>query len=88
MVVWKYPLRLVDKDVVRMPRHAEVVLVDSQGDSLCLWAIVNPDNVREERTFRIVGTGHHMDSGPGVTHVGSCQQGWSVWHVFEVDCVG
>ena len=83
--VFKYPLDVVDEQIVVMPHGAEVLAVNRQGDTICVWAIVDEDAAEEEYHFSIRGTGHPLP-GPATkaTHVGTVFQGPFVWHVFLV----
>jgi hypothetical protein len=89
--IWKFPLKITDRQTVAMPIGARVLSVQFQvqfqGDhSLCLWAVVNPDNPMEPRTIQIHGTGHACPEADVLTFIGTVQQhgGQLVWHVFEV----
>jgi hypothetical protein len=75
-----------------MPHGATVVHVGSQvqpsfaegrqEEWLCLWAIVNPENDKEERKFVVVGTGH--PTPPLEKYLGTAQmKSGFVWHLFE-----
>lgn len=92
--IWKYPLGITDRQVVRMPRDAEILSVQVQGRHLCLWAMVDGDSPLEDRSIRIFGTGNPIDDWVGnpideyddigrFVFVGTAQMGPFVWHVFE-----
>ena len=82
MTIWKYLLELTDEQTVNMPRSAEVlhVGIDPNG-SLCVWALVDPNTMPEDRVFFVHGTGFPVPSGR--RHLGSVTLGPFVWHVFE-----
>lgn len=61
--IYKYPLALVDSQEVRLPRRAELVHADHQGDALVVWAIVDPELPREPLEICIRGTGHPWPAG-------------------------
>lgn len=96
-VIYKYPLRVVDSQLVLMPTGAKILSVQAQNGTLCMWAVVdempeNQSNVSVEyRTFYIFGTGNSIPAGMP-THVvsdhkyfiGTVQMDGFVWHVFEV----
>ena len=82
MTIWKFPLHLTDSQEVEMPKSAEVLTVQTQKGSICLWATVESESPRSKRSFRIIGTGHEFDGGL-LAYVGTVQQGSFVWHVFE-----
>ena len=83
--VWKYPIRLREGGIARfhMPALAYVMHVATQSEDVCLWAIVNPDEDREWRTFEVVGTGQPFDSDLLSLYIGTAQMDGYVWHVFE-----
>jgi len=81
--VWKFEIQVDDEFTLRMPKGAEMLHVEVQHDKPCLWALVEPANEREERTFYVHGTGHPVR--PGVEHVGSfvLMGGSFVGHLFQ-----
>ena len=83
--IFKYELRIADRQFVMMPKGAEILHVHEQNDAVCLWALVNPSHANEERCFEVYGTGHLIHSGMGVDrkYLGTAHCGVYVWHVFE-----
>lgn len=61
MVVYKYQLNRSLESILELPKGAEVLKVDVQNESICLWALVDPNAQTETRTFEVFGTGHQMD---------------------------
>jgi hypothetical protein len=84
MTVWKFSLGATVLQSVEMPQGAQILHVDAQGDHLCLWALVRPNEEREKRMFRIVGTGYEEITGSS-RYIGTALMGGGtyVWHVFE-----
>ena len=82
--IWKFPLQVIDKQVISMPKDAIVLTVQVQGSQPCLWARLSPDTPSEKRTFLTYGTGHEIESEPG-PYIGTYQLegGQLVFHVFE-----
>jgi len=82
--IWKYPLRVVDSQSVVMPRDAEILCVNVQGESLCVWAEVVPEGCREHRHFEIRDTGQPIDPAMDKKYLGTgfLADGLVV-HVFE-----
>lgn len=86
--IWKYPLEVVDEQIIQMPGHASIVSVQVQYGTPCLWAVVNPATARAQsqrgRKIRIVGTGHDFDAS-NLKYIGTFQllDGKFVGHVFE-----
>jgi len=90
MVIWKFHLRITDRQTVMIPKDAEILSVQEQGDGLQMWAVVDPDADRETRTIAIIGTGNRMpdfdSEGVSTLHIDTVQTrgGMLVWHVFEL----
>lgn len=81
--IWKYPVPVQDRTVLRVPSDFDPLTVQVQGQSLCLWAAVDSDLPLAEVEVRVLGTGYPVpeDLG-GEYYVGSVQDGVFVWHVF------
>lgn len=81
--IWKYSL--TDKiNTIEMPKGAIILTVQSQKDCPCIWALVNPEKIREKRVFNIYGTGHDIDC-ENIEYVGTfqaCEEDL-IFHVFE-----
>ena len=71
MAIWKFPLEVTDDQIVNIPFGATVLTVQEQHGSPCMWALVEPTNTPEPRSFHIAGTGHPFD-GEG-DYVGTFQ---------------
>ncbi len=86
--IWKFPLAVEAFQKIDMPKGAEVLTVQPQGDQACIWAILNPKAATTPRGFWIYGTGHdiepEMEKHLG-RYVGTFQIRGYVWHVFEHD---
>ena len=90
-VIWKYRVPPSGGNVIRMPRGAQILCVQTQdrGDTpfinIQLWALVNPDAPLEDRAFAVVGTGFPFDPS-NWTYIGTTQhdRGALVFHTFEV----
>ena len=85
--IWKFELEVTEKQFIRMPKEAELLSVQTQNETPCLWALVNPNNEKEERCFEVFGTGHdmHCDMGIDRKYIGTfqMQKGGLVFHLFE-----
>jgi hypothetical protein len=85
--IWKFELRITDEQTVEMPALATLLSVAVQGNSLCLWALVNPDLPKCDYTFAIYGTGHPVPGGaanPGL-FIGTALMPLLAWHVFLLE---
>ena len=84
--IWKYPFEIKDEICLEMPEQAQILTVQVQAGTACIWALVspNPHRIAAKRWFRIYGTGHPVDE-PG-QYVGTFQLhgGALVFHLFEV----
>lgn len=65
-----------------MPFDAEILSAQLQGNGLCIWALVNPNNSTQARSIEIYGTGHDVPDGRR-EFIGTVQPGALVFHVFE-----
>jgi hypothetical protein len=68
-------------DIV-MPKGARILTLQLQGGGPCIWVLVDPDAPPETRTFHVLATGQEIEGSLG-EYVGTYQQGFFVWHVFE-----
>jgi hypothetical protein len=60
-IIWKYEATVQDVIEINMPKGAEILTIDNQYSkrpTLCIWALVDPKNEIEKRSFRVYGTGH------------------------------
>lgn len=95
--IWKYELQVTDEQTIDLPASARILCVDTQGGGgsefgyfgqrICLWALVNPSDVKRPVTFRLFGTGHQVPeefSAAPWYYVGTIQLrgGALIFHVF------
>lgn len=81
--IWKYPIDLINKQAVAMPKGAVILTVQMQDSTACLWAMVDPDKSLELRVIELYGTGHSLDNDDR-GYIGTFQtQTGLVFHVFE-----
>lgn len=83
--IHKYPVAVVDRFTLALPRGAEVLAVQMQQESPYLWAIVDTEAELERRVFRLVGTGHRLLPEEPGKYCGTFQMlnGSIVYHLFE-----
>lgn len=85
--VWKFPLKAVavGADIHEpMPTHAAIIRVEFQHGVICCWALVDPNEPKEDVVLKIFATG---DPVPDDCHyVGTFTQANNslVWHLFRV----
>lgn len=82
--IYKYPIQ-PGLTVLELPRGAQVLTVQMQGDRPFLWARLDTRQPPERRTFEVFGTGDGMPDDPRLMYVATFQMegGSLVWHVFE-----
>lgn len=56
--IYKYELKITDGQNISLPIGAKILTVQTQGEKVCLWALVDPKASTEFRFFEIFGTGH------------------------------
>ena len=85
MKIWKYELKILDTQKLKMPSGAKPLSVQWQFNKLCLWMLVNEHNITEDRVVAIYGTGHPLPMTIG-DYVGTFQTegGSLVFHVFII----
>lgn len=79
--IYKYPLTVTDNQTVPMPKGAEILTVQVQGGTPCLWAMVDLREPEEDRRILTYGTGHIVDLEG--RYIGTYQMSALVFHVFE-----
>lgn len=82
--IYKYPLKLQNEQMVEMPQGAVVLAVQTQRETPCLWAQVDPSAPVIKRRFMTYGTGHPIVDYKAGHYVGTyqLQRGDLVFHVF------
>lgn len=88
-VVWKFAIPVTGvtamfSNVFAIPRGARLLTVREQGMELAMWFEVEPEAEKEDRFFRIYGTGVSRVEGR-YTGTGIFSGGSLVLHVYEVD---
>jgi hypothetical protein len=90
--IWKFSTieqGFADNFSIFMPKGAEILTIqtDEKNNHPSIWALVDPDQEKEERFFELFGTGHqiHEDMGIERKYIGTYQyqRGEFVGHIFE-----
>ena len=90
--IWKFSTvehGFKDKFGLFMPKGAEILTVQTDGKNNhpTIWALVDPEQEKEELFFELFGTGHeiHGDMGVERKYIGTYQyqNGDFVGHIFE-----
>lgn len=82
--IWKYRLELKYDQIIEIPARAKILTAQNQGDTIQLWALVNPKLPKEKRKIRIVGTGNDVSGILIYISTVQMERGMLVWHIFEV----
>jgi len=80
-VIYKYELRSQDASM-KLPKGAEILSVAIQDGRPMMWALVDPENVLEDRFISTVGTGWELEDN--MKYICTYMDGYFVWHVFEI----
>lgn len=86
-IIYKYQLEVIDDLTISLPIGAEILTVQSQRDIPCIWALVDNDAIKENRKFKIIGTGNPIeDLSINNKYIGTFQlyEGSLVFHLFEI----
>jgi hypothetical protein len=83
--IWKFPLALTTRQLVRMPIGAQILSAQAQHGALTMWALVSAEAEHETRAFVIHGTGFPANFD-GQRFVATVLLGPGVWHIFEAPC--
>jgi len=83
--IWKYELPIKDNFIIEIPVDAEILSIQTQENTPCLWALVESDNLRSIRKFKMYGTGHPISDTIKQKYIGTFQVKFRfVFHVFEL----
>lgn len=83
--IWKFEADMTDEFLIQMPVNAKIISAQNQSGKICIWAIVNPENLRENRMFRVYGTGNPFNGdNVNLEFIATIQDRIFVWHLFEV----
>ncbi len=83
--IWKYQLEVEKNQTLVMPEGAEILTVQLQYETACIWAVVDPEAKSVPRTFELIGTGHDFKL-QNYLYIGTFQVdgGNFIFHLFEV----
>lgn len=81
-VIYKVALELTGVQKIVVRRGAKILSVQVQDNRICLWALINKNELLDILTIEIHGTGRPINHDPGI-HLGTVQMGDMVWHVFQ-----
>jgi hypothetical protein len=83
--VFKYTFEPNDFMIFSLPNNAKILTIQEQLGTLCLWALVDPEEpVMKQVNIRMVGTGHPiMEDGKYISSV-QVFGGTMIFHFFDV----
>lgn len=82
--VWKYPLKIEDRQVIDIPHLSSsinVLHIDVVDGDIYMWCEVDPDNPPVETTILCFGTGHPI-LWSDLKHLGTVINNGFVWHFY------
>jgi uncharacterized protein len=87
--IFKYPIEVVDEQVLVLPLGAKVLSAIAQGDDLVVYALVEPIvEFKKNVEIRIAGTGHEiafdLQKFKFLNSI-SMYGGRLIWHVFYAE---
>lgn len=84
--IFKFPLQVQDEQRLIMPVGAQILTVQIQKETPCLWALIDLNAKREAVNIGIYGTGNPVPDNIK-TYVGTFQllEGNLVFHVFILE---
>jgi hypothetical protein len=74
------------KQMVLIPKDAEILSCQIQNENVCVWALVNPQKENEEKYFECYATGEEMHQDMGIQRkfLNTVQfKNGLVFHIFE-----
>lgn len=83
VVVWKFPLKLVEVQEIDVPEGAVALALQLQDDRPCLWAGCDPSQPLEKRRVLLAGTGVSHPHLATAGYLGTVQVNGYVWHFFD-----
>jgi len=83
--IHKFPITITDRFTLNLPKGAQILSLQPQHDQACLWTLVDPDQPKEARLFRLFETGDEVEEADRLSFVATFQihGGSLVFHVFE-----
>ena len=83
--IHKYSLQRIGSQLVNVPHEIEIVSILEQDNVIVVYGIVDSEDKKFPREFRVYGTGHPLDEDiEDFRFLGtvSTENGALMWHVF------
>lgn len=86
-VIYKYPVHAPGHNKIQMPKGYMILKLGYDPNNiLCIWALVNTDNEKEDVFISMVGTGWPLDfDSVKAQYLDTINDGPYVWHGFKVE---
>ena len=87
--IWKYTLR-PGRNQIMMPRNPQLLTIDEQNGSVCLWARVDDEADMQTVNVDVVGTGHEVPTENQGHYIGTVklENGMMMFHAFFIRKTG
>jgi len=84
-IIYKYEVPLLLSFFhLELPLGAEILAFQVHDSKPAIWALVDPETVKEIRHFAVRGTAEAMNDWRSTdTYIGTVQISPFVWHLFE-----
>ena len=85
--IHKYKLEIKDIQEIEIPAFAQILSVQTQFETPCIWAMVDTDHKKVKYKFRTIGTGPQLDDDDvNGKYIGTYQLrgGELVFHVWQM----
>ena len=85
--IFKYVVPLTSNPEIEMPYHAKPLSMGFQGETLMLWALVDPDKYPTiKHRFRFLMTGENIEDPLSIgTFIGTVTKNDIVMHLFDIE---
>lgn len=83
-VIYKYTIKLKNKQTVELPLGAKVLKFGHKGDDISLWAMVDSEESDKlPLDVIVIGTGNAIEESlDRYEHVETIITGFYVWHIY------
>ncbi len=85
--IFKYPLLMLVKQKILIPKGGEILRVQTQREIPNIWVLVDTEKENQQRTIGIYGTGFVLPSDLDKRqYIGTFEllRGEKIYHVFEL----
>jgi hypothetical protein len=58
--IWKYELSFKEVQYISLPQGYEILSVQNQRETICIWALVNPEHYKVTKYVKLFDTGEEI----------------------------